>query len=72
MNKRLDEALTRLRELPEERQQEAAELLLEFLDYDGEEIELTPEQISEIEDALADDRIATEEEVEAFFAQFRK
>lgn len=72
MNKRLDEAITRLRELPEDQQQAAADLLSSFLDGDGEEIELTPEQVSEIEAALADDKIATDEEVEAFFAQFRK
>ncbi len=72
MNKRLDEAITRLRELPEEQQQVAAELLLDFLGDDGKSIELTPEQIKEIEAALADDEIATDEEVEAFFARFRK
>lgn len=72
MNKRLDEAITRLRELPEERQQAAAELLMDFLEDDDKDIELTPEQISEIEAALADDEIATDEEVEAFFARFRK
>jgi hypothetical protein len=72
MNKRLDEAITRLRELPDEQQQEAAELLLGFLDDDEKDIELTPEQIGEIEAALADDKVATDEEVEAFFARFRK
>jgi len=72
MNKRLDEAISRLRDLPDEQQQAAAELLLDFLGDDGESIELTPEQIKEIEAALADDEIATDEEVEAFFARFRK
>jgi hypothetical protein len=72
MNKRLDEAITRLRELPEERQQAAAVLLLDFLERDEEDIELSPEQIAEIDAALADDDIATDEEVEAFFARFRK
>lgn len=72
MNKQLDQAITRLRDLPEEQQQAAAELLLDFLDDDRKDIELTPEQISEIDAALTDDDIATDEEVEAFFAQFRK
>jgi len=72
MNKRLDEAISRLRELPEERQQAAAVLLLDFLAHDEGEIELTAEQIAEIEAALADDEVATDEEVEAFFARFGK
>ena len=72
MNKRLDDAITRLRELPEERQQVAAEFILDFLDGDDKDIELTPEQVGEIEAALADDEIATVEEVESFFARFRK
>jgi len=72
MNKQLDEVIARLRELPEERQQAAAVVLLDFLDHDDEEIELTPEQIAEIEAALKDDDVATDEEVEAFFARFGK
>ena len=72
MNKQLDEAIARLRELPEERQQAAAVLLLDFLDRDGAESELTPEQIAEIEAALADDEVATDQEVEAFFTRFGK
>jgi Mg2+ and Co2+ transporter CorA len=72
MIKQLDEAIGRLRKLPEERQQAAAVLLLDFLDHDAEDIELTPEQIAEIEAALADDERATDEEVEAFFARLRK
>jgi hypothetical protein len=72
MNKRLDEAISRLRELPEERQQAAAVLLLDFLDHGGD-FELTPEQIAEIEAALADeDDVASDEEVEAFFARLGK
>jgi hypothetical protein len=72
MNKQLDEVIARLRELPEERQQAAAVVLLDFLDHDEEDIELTPEQIAEIEAALKDDDVATDEEVEAFFARFGK
>ena len=67
MNKQLDEAINRLRDLPEERQQAAAVLLLDFLDHDGEEIELTPDQIAEIERRLEEDDVATDEEVKAFF-----
>jgi len=72
MSKQLDEVIARLRELPEDRQQAAAVVLLDFLDHDEEEIELTPEQIAEIEAALKDDDVATDEEVEAFFARFGK
>lgn len=67
MNKQLDEAITRLRELPEDRQQAAAVLLLDFLEHDEEEIELTAEQIAEIERRLEEDDVATDEEVKAFF-----
>ncbi len=67
MNKKLDEAISRLRELPEERQRAAAALLLDFLEHDGEEFELTPEQIAEVERRLEEDDVATDEEVRAFF-----
>ena len=72
MNKQLDEVINRLRELPEEHQQAAAVMILDFLERDEEDIELTPEQIAEIDAALDEDEVATDEEVEAFFAQFKK
>jgi hypothetical protein len=67
MNKHLDEAIARLKALPEERQQAAALLLLDFLNHDEEDIELSPEQIAEIERRLAEDDVATEDEVRGFF-----
>jgi superfamily I DNA and RNA helicase len=70
MIKQLDEAISRLRELPEERQQAAAVLLLDFLEHD-EDIELTAEQIAEIERRLAEDDIATDEEVRGFFERIK-
>ena len=70
MNKQLSDAIARLSELPEERQQAAAALLLDFLDRDGD-FELTPEQIAEIERRLEDDDIATDEEVKAFFERMK-
>jgi len=72
MIKQLDEAIGKLRELSEERQQAAAALLLDFLEHNGEDIELSAEQIAEIEAALADDKVASDEEVEAFFARLKK
>ena len=70
MNKRLSEALSRLSALPEERQEAAAELLLDFVDH-PEAYELTPEQIAEVERRLEDDDYAAPEEVEAFFARLK-
>jgi len=69
MNKQLSEALARLNELPDERQEAAAALLFEFLD--GDDFELTPEQLAEIERRLEKDDIATDEEVKAFFARMK-
>jgi hypothetical protein len=72
MNKQLDDAIARLRNLPEERQQEAAELLFDFLN-DDDEVDLTPEQWAEIDRRFAEnDPYATDEEVRAFFARFGK
>jgi hypothetical protein len=69
MNKQLDEAITRVKALPDERQDEAAALLFEFLEQEQEEYVLTLEQIAEIERRLSDDEpYATEEDVRATFA----
>ncbi|MGO9698977.1 MAG: hypothetical protein ACLPX7_06925 [Xanthobacteraceae bacterium] len=72
MNKRLDEAITRLRELPEERQQAAAVLILDFLERDDEDIELSLEQIAEIERRLAEDDVASDQEVRDFFDRMKR
>jgi hypothetical protein len=72
MNKRLEEAIARVYELPEDRQEMAALLLLAFLENRDPWLELTPEQVAEV-DARIDDPgdYATPEEVEAFFAKFK-
>ncbi len=73
MNRRFSEAIERIRTLPEERQQQAASLLLDFLEDSDREIELTPEQRAEIEEALSEDEpIASEEEVRSFFDRVLK
>jgi hypothetical protein len=71
MNKQLSEAIARVSELPEDRQEAAAVLLLDFLDG-GPDIELTPEQIAEIERRLEEDEVASDEEVKAFFDRIKK
>lgn len=71
MNKRLSEAISRLSDLPEDRQQAAAVLLLDFLDNEDAEIELTPEQLAELDRRLDDNDFASEEEAEAFFARLK-
>jgi hypothetical protein len=70
MNKRLEDAITRLKSQPEERQQEAAEILFDFLEQDNE-FYLSPEQIAEIERRLEEDDVATDEEVKAFFERLK-
>ena len=70
MNKRLNEAITRVSKLPDEQQEAAAAVLLDFLDHG--DFDLTPEQIAEIERRLDEDDIATDEEVEAFFKRLKK
>ncbi len=68
MNKRLDEALARVKALPDEEQGEIAEILFDLLEQDGSDIRLTPEQIAEIERGLADgEPYASDEEVRAVF-----
>ena len=70
MNKQLSEAIARLNQLPDERQEAAAALLFDFLDRD-ENFELTPEQLAEIERLLQNDETATDEEVKAFFDRMK-
>ena len=70
MNKRLEDAITRLKSQPEERQQEAAEILFDFLEQDAD-VHLSPEQIAEIERRLEEDDVATDEEVRTFFERLK-
>ena len=70
MNKQLSEAIARLNQLPEERQEAAAALLFDFLDRD-DNFELTPEQLVEIERRLENDDVATDEEVKTFFDRMK-
>jgi hypothetical protein len=73
MNKRLEEALTQIRELSDDEQSVAAEMLFEFLDAQKRDIWLSPEQVAEIEACLSDkEPYATDEEVRETFARLTK
>ena len=73
MNKHLDDAITRLKSLPDARQREAADLLFDFLDQASSDIFLTPDQIAEIERRVTDDEpYASDAEVRATFDRLTK
>jgi len=73
MNKRLNEAIDRLRSLSDDRQNEIADLLIDVLDHEADDIILTPAQIAEIERALSDDEpYASDAEVRAVFDRLTK
>jgi hypothetical protein len=73
MNQLLEEALVQVKALPEERQQEAAQVLFAFLDQENPELDLSPEQIAEIERRMSDDGpYAIDDEVCAVFARLTK
>lgn len=71
MNKRLDEALTKVKALSDDQQQEAAEILFEYIDAREAGTWLTPEQIEEIERRLDEDDIATDAEVRVVFGRLK-
>ena len=64
MNKRLDDALTKVNALSDEQQEEVAELLLEYVEANEADVWLTSAQVAEIERRLAgNESYATDEEV---------
>jgi hypothetical protein len=68
MNQQLEEVLEQVKALPDEQQQELAQILLAFLDRKNPDLYLSPEQIAEIERRLDDDGpYATDEEVRSVF-----
>ncbi|MBI2714666.1 MAG: hypothetical protein HYX37_09440 [Rhizobiales bacterium] len=71
MNKRLDEALTKVKALSDDQQQEAAEILFEYIEAREAGTWLTPEQIAEIERRLDEDDIATDDEVRVVFGRLK-
>jgi hypothetical protein len=73
MNKRLDEAMARVKKLPDEQQGEIAEILFDFLEQDVLDIQLTSEQLAEVERSLADSEpYASDAEVKAVFQRLTK
>jgi len=73
INQQLEEAIERVKALPDDRQQEAAFILLGFLDQENPDLYLSPEQIAEIERCMSDDEpFASDEEVRSVFARLTK
>ena len=73
MNKQLNDVIMRVQALPDERQVEAAALLLEFLDQGQHDPDLASEQIAEIERRLSDDEpYATDDEVRGVYRRLSK
>lgn len=69
----LEEVLQQVRTLSDERQQEVAQVLLAYLEEQVPNVDLSPEQIEEIERCMSDDEpFATEEEVREVFARLTK
>lgn len=74
MTKLLDQVLEKLRTLPDEEQDEAAEVLMTFIARHDEPEELDAETLAAIEEGLAQierGEVVSEEEMEEFFRQFR-
>ena len=73
MNKQLNDAIERVKSLPDDRQREAAEILLDFVEDQNRDVLLTQEQIAEIERRLRDDEpFASVEEVRAVIDRLTK
>jgi hypothetical protein len=73
MNQQLEEAIERVKALPDDRQQEAAFILLGFLDQQKPDLYLSPEQIVEIERCMSDDEpFASEDDVRSVFGRLTK
>lgn len=68
MTKFLEVAISKLRTLPSERQDEAAELILSVVEHDPETAQLKPEQVAEVERRLREPaEYAAHAEVRTFF-----
>jgi hypothetical protein len=73
VNRYLNEAIERVKSLPDDQQREAAEILLDFVKDLEMDVHLTQEQIAEIERRLSDDEgFARDEEVRAVLDRLTK
>jgi hypothetical protein len=73
MNQHLEEALERVRALPDNCQREVAGVMLAVLDQQNPDLSLSPEQIAGVERDVARDRpYATDREVRTVFARLTK
>ena len=76
MTKLLDQAVAKVRELPAEEQERAAEALMQFAQLAKQGVyRLSPQERMAIEqsrDQVRRGELATDEEVEAAYARFRK
>jgi hypothetical protein len=73
VNKQLNDAIERVKSLPDDRQREAAEILLDFVEDQNRDVLLTQEQVAEIERRLCDDEpFASDEEVRAVIDRLTK
>ncbi len=73
MNRQLSDVIIRVQALPDDRQAEAAALLLEFLDQGQHVPNLTSEQIAEIERRLSDgEPYATDDEVRSVYRRLAR
>lgn len=75
MTKLLDQAIAKVRELPEEEQERVAESLMVFAELAKQGVyKLSPEERAALDESKAQVRrgeFATDEEVEAAYARFR-
>jgi hypothetical protein len=73
MTKLLDDAVAKVRALPEADQDIAAEFLLSFADEGAQRFQLSPEQVREVELAKAEarqGRFASNEKMKALWRRF--
>ncbi len=68
MTKRLEQAIVKIRALPEDRQDEAADLLMSLAEQDPTSFQLSPDQVAEVNRRLNEPAAyATHADVRAFF-----
>ena len=74
MMKILDKAIEQAKTLPESRQDQLGEMILDVVAQDQSDVQLTPDQQEEVRRRLADPKpkFATDDQVKAAFGKFSK